>query len=69
MSKLLAGSRDPVPVAAFAGVMARGASFSVELGVTAGFGAERAAVALERKRAVREFFFREGTCCLQGRLG
>jgi hypothetical protein len=65
MNKLLAGLRDPIPVAAFAGLMARGTSFSIGLGVTAGFGAERAVVALEGG-AVRKFFLGSEVGYLQG---
>jgi hypothetical protein len=46
MGKLLTDSRDSIPVAAFACIVAGGASFGIRLGVTAGFGAERAAVTL-----------------------
>jgi hypothetical protein len=56
MSKPLTGLRDSVPVAAFAGVVARGTSFSFRLGVTAGFGVKRASVTLEKRKAVKRLY-------------
>jgi hypothetical protein len=46
MRKLLPSPRNSVPVAAFAGVVARTAAFEVKLGVAVWLGAERASVAL-----------------------